>query len=131
MGRQQLSPHFHLREFHCKNGARVPMAARPALRRLCRDVLEPLRREFGPCTVMSGYRTRAYNASIGGARFSQHIYDDGPESVATDLVFSRGTPEQWARAADRIMRGGGGLGTYPRSGFIHVDNRKGRARWTG
>lgn len=129
MPSQQLSTHFHLREFHCKNGARVPMRARPALRRLCRGPLEQLRRKFGPCTVHSGYRTRGYNAAIGGARLSQHIYDDGPESVAADVSFARGTPRQWAEEADRL--GVGGVGVYPTSGFIHVDNRKGRSRWSG
>jgi uncharacterized protein YcbK (DUF882 family) len=127
---QQLSPHFHLREFHCHDGTRVPMAARPALRWVCNHYLEPLREHFGACRVLSGYRTRPYNASVGGARFSQHIYEDGPESVATDVHFARGTPADWAAWAEQHLHPGG-LGIYPGLGFIHIDNREGRARWTG
>jgi hypothetical protein len=122
----QLSPHFRLEEFHCKDGTRVPKASIPALRALCRDVLEPLRERFGSCEVMSGYRHRAYNVRIGGARYSQHIYDDHPKSVAADLVFGRGRPSDWADAAEPLCARGG-LGRYP--GFIHVDNRGHKARW--
>lgn len=122
-----LTPHFRMEEFDCKDGTPVPRVAVPALKRLCVDYLEPLRAQFGPAHVMSGYRHRAYNARIGGARFSQHIYDDTPTSVAADLIFSRGRPTQWAHAADKL--GAGGVGTYP--SFVHIDNRVGRARWTG
>lgn len=123
----QLTAHFRVEEFNCKDGTHVPKVAIPALDRLATRYLEPLRKKFGPCQVMSGYRHRAYNRRIGGARFSQHIYDDSPSSVAADLIFARGTPRQWAALVDKL--GAGGVGTYP--GFVHVDNRPGRARWTG
>lgn len=127
----QISPHFHVDEFRCKDGTPVPRKAIPALKRLCEQFLEPLRKKFGPCHVTSGYRTRRYNARIGGARFSQHIYDESPDSVAADVVFARGTPSQWAREARAIRNrlGRGGVGEYPRSGFVHVDNRYERADW--
>ena len=123
----QLSEHFHVREFACKDGRHVPAVAMPALKRLIRDVLEPLRGEFGRCTVMSAYRPADYNRRIGGAQFSQHIYELTPESVATDLIFATGRPRDWHRFADRL--GVGGLGLY--SSFIHTDNRPGEARWVG
>lgn len=124
----QLSPHFALAEFACKDGTKVPSAAVPALTQLCNDVLEPLRERFGPCTVMSGYRHTAYNSRIGGAKFSQHIYDLHPGSVAADLTFGRGRASDWAQAAEPLCEAGG-LGRYP--GFVHVDNRPGKARWSG
>lgn len=123
----QLTPHFTVAEFNCHDGRKVPTVAIPALKSLCAVLLEPMRDTFGPAIVMSGYRPRDYNARIGGARFSQHIYDDTPSSVASDLIFSKGTPAEWARLADRL--GAGGVGTYP--SFVHVDNRPGRARWSG
>jgi hypothetical protein len=125
----QLSPHFNVREFDCHDGRKVPAVAVPALKRLARDYLEPMRAKFGPAKVLSGYRPADYNARIGGAKFSEHIYDHSPESVAADLVFSRGTPALWAAEADRL--GAGGVGRYDRSGFVHVDNRPVRARWSG
>jgi len=124
----QLSPHFQVDEFHCHDGTAVPRAAVTALQRLSEDVLEPLREQFGACTVMSGYRPTAYNERIGGAKFSQHIYDLHPSSVAADLIFASGRPSEWADAAEPLCVQGG-LGRYP--GFIHVDNRGTRARWSG
>lgn len=121
----QLSPHFHIREFACKDGTPVPAIAVPALRRLCRDYLERMRATFGPAVVMSGYRHAKYNAAIGGARQSQHIYELTPGSVAADLIFRTGTPAQWAQLADQL--GAGGVGQYP--SFVHVDNRPVKARW--
>lgn len=121
----QLSPHFNVAEFACKDGTKAPLVAIPALKRLCTSYLEPMRAAFGPAIVMSGYRHRAYNERIGGARFSQHIYDDTPTSVAADLIFRTGNPGQWAQLADQL--GAGGVGRYP--SFVHVDNRPGEARW--
>ena len=127
----QLSPHFHVDEFRCKDRrrTRVPPAALPALRRLCRQVLEPLRAKFGPAVVLSGYRTRAHNRAVSGATQSQHIYDDTPGSVAADVTFRRGTPKQWAAEANRILGRSGGVGRYDVEDFVHVDNRAEKARW--
>lgn len=128
-----LSAHFHAREFACKDGRQVPKIALPALDRLADRVLEPMRAKFGPCHVLSGYRPADYNRRIGGATFSQHIYELTPSSVAADLTFAKGTPTEWYREADRILNrlGYGGAGHYPRSGFVHVDNRPTPARWSG
>jgi hypothetical protein len=123
-----LAPHFHASEFSCKDGTAVPKAALPALTRLCEEVLEPLRERFGRCTIMSGYRPTAYNARIGGAKFSQHIYDLHPNTVAADLTFESGRPSDWAQVAESLCERGG-LGRYP--GFVHVDNRGTKARWSG
>lgn len=138
MADQQLSKHFRLSEFHCHDGTRVPASAIPALKELCEHVLEPMREKYGPCRVLSGYRHRSYNAAIGGARYSQHIYDDGPGSVAADVRFATGTPAQWARGARWRFRtksrwrktGRGGVGQYNRSGFVHVDSGP-RRDWQG
>ena len=125
----KLSRNFVLAEFHCHDGTRVPGKALPALRRLVRQVLQPMRNRFGECTVHSGYRTDAHNASVGGAPQSQHLYHRTPKDVAADVSFASGSPSEWAAEADRLLRGGGGIGTY--AGFTHVDNRPGTARWTG
>jgi hypothetical protein len=132
-GRTQLSDHFNVREFDCHDGRKVPKAAEAALARLCVEFLEPMRRKFGPGKVLSGYRHRAYNIRIGGAQFSQHNYDDDPSTVAADTTWSKGTPAQWAAEARRLSDrlGYGGVGEYQRSGFVHCDNRRYTARWSG
>lgn len=43
------------------------------LRRVARDILEPIRREFGPFSPTSWYRSPALNKAIGGATKSQHM----------------------------------------------------------
>lgn len=132
-GRTQLSPHFNVAEFDCHDGRKVPKAAEAALARLCFEFLEPLRKKFGPGRVLSGYRHRAYNIRIGGAQFSQHNYDDDPSTVAADTTWAKGTPSQWATEARRLSDrlGYGGVGEYQRSGFVHTDNRRYLARWSG
>jgi Peptidase M15 len=129
-GALRLSPHFLLSEFHCKDAQRtpVPAAAVPALRRLVREVLEPMRAKFGRCDVHSGFRTDAKNAEVGGAEKSQHLYHRTPKDVAADVTFARGSPREWGDEGERLLPQGG-VGRY--ASFVHVDNRTSRARWKG
>lgn len=130
-----LSPHFRAHEFYCHDASACPTLARPAMVKLCKVFLEPMRTKFGTCYILSGYRHTLYNAAIGGARQSQHIYEYNYESVATDLRFAKGNPAQWAAEARRIRtannKGRGGVGRYDRAGFVHVDNRLYKADWSG
>lgn len=133
---ERLSPHFALSEFHCHDGTRVPSGTVSLLRRdLVRQVLEPLRAEFGSCRVLSGYRDRAYNARIGGAPDSRHIYiADAHRGLASDVVFARGTLGEWCESASHLLDRlgwGGGVGYYPLAHFMHVDSRRVRSRWSG
>lgn len=137
----KMSKYFRLGEFYCKDGTPPPSASIPAIRKLCVDILDPLREKYGPCTVLSGYRHATYNARIGGARYSQHIYDVTPSSVAADIRFAKGSPKKWKSSANWLMlrkwgmrwgfRRMGGIGIYIHSNFIHVDNRPYRANWSG
>lgn len=120
-----LSPHFMLDEFAMDNGTMPPAKSVVALRRLCTEVLEVMRVQFGPCTITSGYRTVSHNKAVGGAPDSRHVYDKHPDSPAADVRFRTGTPEQWAALAIRMKVGGVGL--Y--KGHVHVDMRPRRARW--
>ena len=93
-----------------------------------------MRAKFGACTVLSGYRHRAYNRAIGGAMYSQHIYDVTPDTVAADLRFVKGAPKNWAAYAKTLRakyKKGGGVGIYIASDFVHVDNRHYNADWSG
>jgi len=121
----RLSEHFTTEEFDCHDGTAVPVHARDDLRALCRELLEPLRGEFGRVTIISGYRTPAHNRSVGGAPHSFHVYRRDRRGAAADLKCARGTPADWYRWLDR--HGAPGLGRY--STHTHVDNRVGRARW--
>jgi uncharacterized protein YcbK (DUF882 family) len=91
-------------------------------------VLERVREEFGPTTVLSAYRTPDYNTAVGGETRSQHM-----ENRAVDFQCLHGTPVEWAeflfglRDADVFA---GGIGTYLTRGFVHLDTRGANATWT-
>lgn len=128
----KVSAHFRYQEFQTKDGTPIPLRAVPGLQRLCREQLEPMRARFGTVHVLSGYRHRKYNKSIGGASQSYHIWDEHPLEPAADLVFASGSPGEWAAYARKLRgTGGGGVGLYPTSGFVHVDVRRSKADWSG
>lgn len=145
--RLRLSPHFTVEEFDTHDGRRVPAKTIPALRSLCVHFLEPLRDEFGPVAVASGYRHRAYNRRIGSTDGSFHVYDLrlgggtaqlGGGACAADVVPASGDVDAWAswahtwrrRNATLNRRTLGGVGHYPRSGFVHLDTGP-RRDWAG
>ena len=77
-------------------------------------------------TILSAYRTRETNAKLARTHFgvaenSQHIY-----GRALDIRFE--TRNERAVQAARAMRYGG-VGWYPRSGFLHIDSGPVR-NWT-
>jgi hypothetical protein len=132
--RHRLSKHFTVEEFDCHNGARVMQRDYNGLEYLCKTFLEPLRKKFGRVRINSGYRTKEYNASIGGASNSMHVYTihDGNDQAA-DITCQRGTPREWHAVLANIRRkkrgGNGGLGLY--GTFLHVDIRDYKADWYG
>lgn len=62
------------------------------LKRLCIEVLQPLRDTLGPVTIISGYRPEKLNTLIGGAPTSQHV-----TGHAADIVVSGYSPLDVAR----------------------------------
>lgn len=75
----QLSPHFKLVEFtrsataqarHIDNTPDEEQIKN--LKFLCDNVLEPLREQFGPIIIGSGFRCLALNTAVGGVKNSQH-----------------------------------------------------------
>lgn len=54
---------------------------------LAQTILQPLRDQFGPLRITSGYRSCALNVAIGGSKTSQHMLGQ-----AADLVSVRGVP---------------------------------------
>lgn len=78
---EKLTPHFTLREMTISGTAikygwnNEPMIHEVEnLRQLCINVLEPLRKKFGIIRITSGFRCKAVNTAVGGARNSQHIF---------------------------------------------------------
>lgn len=143
----KLTTHFTTREFDSHDGKRTPAAAIPSIIYLCEWWLEPMRKQFGPIKVVSGFRSVEHNAAVGGAQHSVHMLHTplpararGSEllAAASDVIPRDGTVAEWAAWARRHRRsnphlharGRGGIGTYVRSGFVHLDTASERD-WRG
>lgn len=118
-----LSPHFSSREFRCRDGSEheidCPLIA----------MLEAIRCHFGaPVNITSGYRSPSYNAAVGGAPNSYHLRGEAADfQVPSKSIIE---VHRWCDDTFPIC----GLGLYARNGgwgWIHIDSREGRARWSG
>jgi hypothetical protein len=151
-----VSPHFTLGQFLCKqgaDGARYLIVSERLLLKLER-VLEAANAHgwrTDSFTVMSGFRTPAYNAGIGNGEYSRHIYGgaadiyiDADGDGTMDDLNADGRIDRADAAAlfDLVERLAGqpdfapylgGLGEYGATAhhppFVHVDERGWRARW--
>ena len=152
-----VSPHFRLGQFLCKqpaDGNQYLVLSERLLVKL-EGILEAANErgwKADTFTVMSGYRTPAYNASIGNGRHSRHIYggaadifiDANNDGVMDDLngdgVHDRRDAAALFDLVDSLSHNAphftpliGGLGEYPPTSnhgpFVHVDERGWRARW--
>jgi uncharacterized protein YcbK (DUF882 family) len=134
--RRRLTRHFVVEEFDSHDGVHVRQRDHAALEHLCDWWLEPLRSEFGPVTITSGFRSFAQNRKVGGAARSVHLLrtqlpnaasSSLTVAAAADIRCLRGAPHDWARwarlerepSAHLGQRGRGGVGLYP--SFVHLD----------
>ena len=125
-GARQLAPGFKVREFRCRDGSDAIMIAQTLV-----VLLQAIREHFNkPITITSGYRTAAHNKSVGGAKSSQHLL-----GKAADIQVADTTVEAVAAYAESLMPDWGGVGRYPvkagrTKGWVHVDTRPNKSRWT-
>ena len=119
-GKTYLSPDFQVLEFACRDGSDEILID---LRLV--HILQRIRDHFGrPVTLNSAYRTRDYNAKVGGVAGSQHIL-----GKAADIRVTGVSPSAVAAYAETLLPDSGGIGRY--ATFTHVDTRSRRARWNG
>ena len=134
-GAKQLSPAFRVREFRCRDGTDTILIDEGLV-----VVLQCIREHFGkPVTITSGYRTEHYNnvtlpaKGIKTSRNSQHLL-----GRAADIQVQDTDPLAVAAYAESLMPGWGGVGRYPKdaahptrkTGWVHVDTRPNKSRWT-
>ena len=154
-----VAPHFTLGQFACKQGgAEWPkfVALRPALFVKLETALEAVNRhgiDAPSFTVMSGFRTRLYNAGLGNVNLSRHTFGDASDifvdlnhdghmddlnhdgrSDEGDSIYLRSIIESAPEEAPyNPVAGGIGIygSTHTHGPFVHVDARGFRARWEG
>jgi hypothetical protein len=151
-----ISPHFRLKQFLCKQPAgsrkyvvlndRLPLALEYVL-----QLVNEAGYRASTLHVMSGYRTPAYNRSLGDARYSQHQWgaaadifiDENGDGRMDDLNGDGRSDRRDAEVLYRLIDSAaarpeargliGGLGKYSSTAahgpFVHVDVRERTARW--
>lgn len=151
-----VSPHFRLKQFLCKQptGSRKYVVLNERLLVALEYVLERVNAAGYRATtfhVMSGYRTPAYNRSIGNVRYSQHQWgaaadifiDENADGRMDDLNGDGRSDIRDAEVLYRLIDAAaarpeglgliGGIGKYPPTSahgpFLHVDVRDRKARW--
>lgn len=116
----RLSEHFKVCEFRCKDNTDPIFVSLTLV-----SALECIREHFKkPVYINSAYRNPAYNAMIGGAKKSMHMY-----GMAADIHINGVTPKQIAEFAETLMPYTGGIGIY--DNFCHIDVRPVKSRWNG
>ena len=126
-GARNLSTNFTVQEFACKDGTDPVFVDTELV-----QVLQSIREHFGkPLIITSAYRTAAHNKAVGGAAYSQHCY-----GRAADIRVQGVSVETLAAYAETLLPDTGGIGRYPvktgrPAGWVHVDVRKDKSRWTG
>ena len=108
----KLSEHFNYEELTSSATAkRLGLCNAPDaksldnLKRLCEDVLEPLRIKWGkPIIVNSGYRSPSVNKAVGGAKNSDHKY--GSASDIRTVSNSREDNQKLFNLAVRMAKDG-------------------------
>ena len=120
-GSRQITDHFRVYEFACKDGSDVVFVSQALA-----DILENIRVHFGkPVHINSGYRTVSYNKTVSSSSStSQHC-----NGLAADLHVDGHTHQEVYNYACQLLGDHGGVGLY--SWGVHIDVRANKSRWKG
>lgn len=80
----KVAPNFTLGEFVSRAKGRYAVLQPHAVRRM-----QDLRNQLGGIKVNSGYRSPAYNQSVGGANSSRHMFGDGFDWTGTNVSLTK------------------------------------------
>lgn len=139
-----ITPHFRVSEFDCKDGTPYPEEWIESRLQPLANLLEEIRADVDmPIVVVSGYRSPAYNQRIkkrrgdksGVATSSQHVEGRAADISCPGIAVDELRDIILSMHRHGRLLGLGGVGFYPRSGWVHVDTFKAPdghlRRWTG
>ena len=116
-GNANISKHFKVKEFACKDGNDSIMIASELV-----WTLEKIREHFNkPVIINSAYRTPTHNKAVGGSPSSRHLLGQ-----AVDIRIKGVSPSTVYAFCSSLLNTGG-VGKYDT--FTHVDVRKVKSRW--
>lgn len=116
-GNKSLTTNFKVREFRCRDGSDEILIDEKLAR-----LLQKMRDKFGVINISSAYRTKSYNAKVGGVANSQHLY-----GLAADITLKDNSKLlEAAKYAEKIGFTGIGLDNKYKM-FIHLDTRKNKS----
>lgn len=114
-GNTYIGRNFRVKEFKCNDGTDTILISKRLV-----ELLQIIRDHFNQQVIItSGYRTTSYNAQVGGATKSQHLY-----GRAADIIVQNISPIEVYNYVNSILKGySGGIGCYRSKGYVHVDVR--------
>lgn len=121
--------YFTEKEFNCKCGKckRPPNVPSDELI----DILCEIREHYNaPVTINSGYRCPEHNAKIGGAPKSQHVTGSAADFTVKGVKTLDLYNYIIKTYDDRPLGIAKRISKDPHAGFVHLDTRGKRARWT-
>lgn len=111
-GNIQLTKHFKVKEFACKDGSPVVFIDEHLY-----TILEILRNKLGkPVIITSGYRTPEWNTKCGGAKYSYHMC-----GMAADIRVDGISAKELANKLNEIIPDKYGIIVY--KNWVHFDVR--------
>lgn len=126
----QLSENFTLEEMtHSQTAVRYgynnePTAAQiAAMKLLAEKVLQPIRDEFGPVRITSGFRGPILNSAIRGSKTSQHCHGE-----AADLKITGVSNLEVCKWIVENLEFDQLIYEFGEGGWVHISYRKGRLR---
>jgi len=144
-----VSPHFRLKQFVCKQAGAYPKYVvlndqLPQLLEQLLDLVNAAGYRASTFHIMSGFRTPAYNHSLGNVLYSRHTWgaaadifiDEDGDGRMDDLNGDGRSDVRDAEVLYNLFETSGlvgGMGKYAptraHGPFVHVDVRDRRARW--
>ncbi len=124
------NPYFKIEEFKCKCGkCEIPKGV-PSDNLV--NILCEIREHYNaPIIINSGYRCAEHNAKVGGAKTSQHTVGSAADFVVKGVKTNdlhRYVLEKYDNEPLGIAIKHNKTNEY--AGFVHIDTRGKKARWT-